>query len=218
MDRKLTHWVHIRTAADKAAKMVASLSRLMTNINGPKSSKRRILMRVAHSILLYGAKIWADALNVSKYRQRIASVQRRCALRVVRAYRTVSEAAVLVIAGATPTDLMDKERKAIYGRKIKEPKERWNLIRNEEKSQTLHEWQERWCKEETGRWTARVIGVVQMWSHRKHGETNFFLTPFLTAHVHFNAYLYRMGLLNCPRCDYCECSVKSAEHTFFECV
>ena len=73
-------------------------------------------MSVAYSILLYDAEIWADALNVSKYRRRIASVQRRCALRVVCAYRT------------------------------------------------------------------------------------------------------GMGLLNSPHCDYCECSVGSAEHTFFECV
>ena len=120
VDRKLTHWPHIRTVADKAAKVVESLSRLMPNISGPKSSKRRILMSVTHSILLYGAEIWADALNVAKYRRRIASVQRRCALRVVCAYRTVSEAAVLVIAGVIPIDLMAKERKAIYERKIKE--------------------------------------------------------------------------------------------------
>nr|CAH7734126.1 unnamed protein product [Callosobruchus chinensis] len=37
--------------------MVASLSRLMPNIAGPKPSKRRTLMSVAHSIILYGAEI-----------------------------------------------------------------------------------------------------------------------------------------------------------------
>ena len=59
VDRKLTHWDHIGTAADKAEKMVALFLRLI-----PMSSKRRISMTVIHSILLYGVEIWADAMNV----------------------------------------------------------------------------------------------------------------------------------------------------------
>ena len=138
-------------------------------------------MSVAHSILLYGAEIWEDALNVSKYRRRIASVQRRCALRVICAYRTVSEAAFLMIAGAIPIYLMVKESKAISERKIKESKERWNSIENKERSQTLHEWQELRYKRVTGRWTVRLIGVVQMLTNRKHEETNFYLTQLFTS-------------------------------------
>ena len=44
-------------------------------------------------------------------------VQRQGALRVSCAYRTVSEAAVLVIAGIIPIKLLAKERKLIYDRK-----------------------------------------------------------------------------------------------------
>ena len=78
VDGNLTHWAHIRVAADKAGKVAASLSRLMTNINEPKLSKSLLLLdfgilnSVTHSILLYEAEIWADALNVLKYRRRIA--------------------------------------------------------------------------------------------------------------------------------------------------
>ena len=63
-------------------------------------------MSVMTSILLYGAEIWAKALEIEKYRKRMAAVQRRGALRVSCAYRTVSEAAVLVIAGTPPIDLL----------------------------------------------------------------------------------------------------------------
>ena len=38
--RKFTHWPHIRDVGEKAAKIMAALSRLMPNTNGPKSSKR----------------------------------------------------------------------------------------------------------------------------------------------------------------------------------
>ena len=86
LNRELTHWPHIRTVADKAAKVAASLSRLMTNISQTKSSKRRILMSVAQSILLYAAEIWAATIKVAKCRRSIASVHRSCALRVVCAW------------------------------------------------------------------------------------------------------------------------------------
>ncbi|XP_033214059.1 uncharacterized protein LOC117171115 [Belonocnema kinseyi] len=43
--------------------MVGMLSRLMPNIAGPRSCKRKILMNVTHSIMLYGAEVWAGALK-----------------------------------------------------------------------------------------------------------------------------------------------------------
>lgn len=44
IDCKLSFWTQIQQTADKAAKGVTSLSRLMANVTGPKSSKRRVLM------------------------------------------------------------------------------------------------------------------------------------------------------------------------------
>ncbi|XP_033229770.1 uncharacterized protein LOC117181319 [Belonocnema kinseyi] len=99
MDTKLTLWEHIQKAADKVVKTTTGLSRLMANVGGPKPSKRRLLMSVTTSILLYGTEIWADALRIDKYRRRMAGVQRLGVQRVACSYRTVSEPAVLVIAG-----------------------------------------------------------------------------------------------------------------------
>ncbi|XP_033227056.1 uncharacterized protein LOC117179405 [Belonocnema kinseyi] len=88
----------------------------MPNIRGPRASERKTLMSVAHSILLYGAEIWVDALNVPKYQNRMVLVQRRCAMRVASSYRTVSALAVMVVAGVIPIALLAKERKRIYNR------------------------------------------------------------------------------------------------------
>ncbi|KAG8227568.1 hypothetical protein J437_LFUL000668 [Ladona fulva] len=77
-------------------------------------------MAVVESQLLYGAEIWASALNTAKYRNRITVVQRRGALRVACSYQTVSEAAVLVIAGMIPIDLLAKERKRIFDTRPRE--------------------------------------------------------------------------------------------------
>ena len=114
---KLTYWEQIRRVTEKADAATKNLSRLMANVDGPKPSKRRVLISVVHSILLYGAEIWADALNIEKYRKRMASVQRKGALRVTCSYRTVSVSATLVMGGIIPIDLLARERKLVFTRK-----------------------------------------------------------------------------------------------------
>ena len=66
LDRKISYWPIIARAADKAGKTVAALTRIIPKIVGARTSKRRILMGVVHSILLYGAEIWAETLKVKK--------------------------------------------------------------------------------------------------------------------------------------------------------
>lgn len=214
IDAKLTFWAHLQETATKASKAVTALARLMPNMNGPSPAKRRTLMGVVHSILLYGSEIWADALLADKYRRKLASIQRKGALRIASAYRTVSEAAVLVIAGIVPIDIQAMERKRVYHRHRDEG--RTNNIKEQERTRSLNEWQRRWSCDSKGRWTARLLGEVAPWISRKHGEVSFHLTQFLTGHGHFNKYLHRMGRKNSPKCDYCE-EDDNADHTFFQC-
>lgn len=216
LDTKLTFREHLDIACAKASKTASSLSRIMANTIGPRTKKRKALLEVIHSVLLYGAEIWAHTLEQKTYRKKIAAVQRRGALRVACAYRTVSEAAVLVIAGAPPIDLLAKERATLYDQKSRsnDPGEKKTKARAE----TLREWQDRWRTSDRGRWTARLIPNIETWLTRKHGETDFYLTQMLTGHGSFNAYLFRMGLHNSPSCRYCPYKIDDAEHTFFECV
>lgn len=52
IDCKLNFWEQIRRTVDKAARRVASLSRLMANVTGPKSSKRRLPMTTVQAVLI----------------------------------------------------------------------------------------------------------------------------------------------------------------------
>ncbi|KAJ8919412.1 hypothetical protein NQ315_016505 [Exocentrus adspersus] len=61
---------------------------------GTRSQKRQLLMTVVHSIMLYAAPIWADAVRIESYRKLLEATQRNGALRVACSYRTVSSAAV----------------------------------------------------------------------------------------------------------------------------
>ncbi|XP_054272570.1 UDP-glycosyltransferase UGT5-like [Macrosteles quadrilineatus] len=159
----------------------------MANVGGPRSSRRRLLMSSVQFVLLYGAEVWADALNKEAYRMRLARVQRQAALRVASAYRTVSEPAVLVIAGVIPVKLLAVERKAIYRRRGEDE------ARTEERTRTYQLWQEGWEQETRGLWTRRLIQQVQPWVDRRYGEVDFYLTQFLTGHGFFRSYLFRMG-------------------------
>lgn len=214
LDCRLRYWEHIQAVCDKAAGVVGSLSRLMGNVGGPRQCKRRLLMSTVNSILLYGAEVWAGAMRVKKYSKRVLAVQRRAALRVTCAYRTVSGAAVMVVAGVIPLDLLAVERQEIFRRAPE-------LGRGEAASvcraETLQVWQRRWEEAAEGRWTAGLVSELVPWVDRRHGEVNFFLTQFLTGHGYFRAYLHRMGKVANPWCRYCGGESDDVYHAFFVC-
>lgn len=53
LDKKRKFSKHIKEITQKAEKTVATLTRLMGNVNGPGTMKRRMLGQVHASILLY---------------------------------------------------------------------------------------------------------------------------------------------------------------------
>ena len=140
------------------------------------------------------------------------TVQRRCALRIACSYRTVSEEAVLLIAGVLPIRLMAKQRKLVYDNKdrigkVNAAKEARDIV--------LDPWQHEWDCAEKGRWTRRLIGQIRPWTERKHGEVNYYITQFLTGHGFFLAHLYKIGKVSSPACVYYETVLDNAEHTFY---
>ena len=214
LDTKLSFWPHIRRVTKKAAAKTAALTRLMANTTGPRPSTRRLLMTVTHSILLYGAEIWGYATRVKKYRKAMMAVQRRGALRIACAYRTVSEPAILVIAGIVPVDLLALERKRIYELALE-------LGRDEAaktaRTETMTSWQATWAGQQQARWTRRLITDVRLWKERKFGEVDFYLTQFLSGHGYFRQYLCRAGKVTTPNCKFCGDERDDVEHTFYAC-
>lgn len=213
LDTKLTFWAHIQRVTDKAAKIVTALSRLMGNIKGPKPSKRRLLMTTVQSVLLYGAEIWAESLRIEKYRKKIAAVQRRGALRVTCAYRTVSEPAVLVIAGVAPIDLLALERQEVWCTKEELGVHNAKLLAH---NHCMEQWQQKWDDETRGRWTKRLIPHLTEWIDRNHGEVDYYMTQFLTGHGYFRKFLHRIGVANSAMCLFCN-ENDDVLHTFFVC-
>lgn len=200
---------HIKAAAKKAEKAVIALERLMPNIDGPKSSKRRLLNSVVNSMILYAAPVWAKEIQKKKYRDILTRIQRKMAIKITSAYRTTSTEALQAIAGTTPIDLLVEERTRLYARDGTLPKG----IKNE----TEQKWRMRWIQD-TGRarWTKRIIKDVIAWKNRKFGEVGYYLTQVLGGHGCFGEYLKRFKIKTGSECIYCS-EEDTVEHTVFQC-
>ena len=81
------------------------------------------------------------------------------ALRVARAYRTVSDIALSVIAGLPPVDLLATERAIKYreGRHAEEDDVGQSRRHSQLSRGASEEWQRRWDLTEDGLWTHRVL-------------------------------------------------------------
>jgi len=214
IDCRLSYKTHLITSSKKASRVNAALSRIMPNTRGARMSSRVLLANVVNSIMMYGAPIWASSLERETFKQRVAAVQRLSALRVLCAFRTVSDDAACVLAGMPPIDLLAKERKTIYLHRNQGTKmENYRVARAE----TMHLWQRRWNESTKGRWTHRIINSIETWVNRQHGELDYHLTQFLTGHGCFRAYLYRFKHEESADCPLCIGIPEDAEHVVFEC-
>lgn len=62
MDQNLIFGNQVKNAVLKADGRASAIARLMSNIGGPTSSKRKVLCGVVKSTLLYCAPIWHTAM------------------------------------------------------------------------------------------------------------------------------------------------------------
>jgi len=106
LSRKLGFKLHIETAAKKTRATAESLQQFLPNVGGARQWKRKVVAMAVQSKLLYAAPVWAEALEFESNVKTFVRPQRRMALRVAKAYRTVSANAILVVAGMVPAGMV----------------------------------------------------------------------------------------------------------------
>nr|AMS38371.1 hypothetical protein [Bactrocera tryoni] len=217
IDTRLNFKAHVEKACSKAATVTAALSRIMANTGGPSQSRRALLAKVSQSTLMYAAPIWGKALRQKTNANKAKAVTRLCAIRVACAFRTVSHEAASIISGLMPPDLMASELRRVYLKSKAMNRRLTADERKKERQVSLEEWQRQWNAAEKGRWTHKLIKNVSAWIERQHGETDFYLTQFLTGHGCFREYLYRFGHDDDTKCSFCSSANENAEHIFFFC-
>lgn len=122
-DKNLTFAECIEEIAQKVSEKVNRLCRLLPRVGGAGEKSRQLLFFVAKSIMLYAVPIRKDGIRLKSNATKLERVQRKIALKISRAYRTVSAEANMVVAGAKPIKLLVEKRSHIYAKRKKADKE-----------------------------------------------------------------------------------------------
>lgn len=137
------------------------------------------------------------------------------AIRVAKAYRTISYDVVCVVAGMLPiVDIVEEDARCYTSRKSANGT---LSVRKRHREDSLIEWQKHWDNTTKRRWTHRFVPSIKPWILRTHGELNFHLTEFLSGHGNFKEYLHRIGRRNTSHCPACTLKDETPEHVLFEC-
>ena len=216
---------HVTKVSEKASRVVAAVTRLMQNHSGPRTAKSRLLAYVAESVLRYAAPVWAEATQVRECRRMLQRVQRKAAIRVARAFRTVRYETATLLAGLVPICHLINEDARVHQQLLAPDRAATREdIRATERQNTIDCWQEEWDADALQqdasrhtRWTHRVIPSVGDWQSRKHGDMTFHLAQVLSGHGFFRDYLCHNGFTSSPDCQLCVGVPETAEHAFFEC-
>ncbi|XP_074029271.1 uncharacterized protein [Leptinotarsa decemlineata] len=160
--------------------------------------------------MLYGSPCWYTALTNKKLVLKLTRIQRKLAIRICSAYRTISAEAAGVIVAIPPIELQASERKNRYS----------GVPKSIARGNLMHSWQQKWKGGTHGRWTYSLIPDLQVWTNRPFGEVDYFLSQALSGHDCFR----RRGELeeSCrraesPNCQYCQAE-DDVEHTLFICT
>ena len=216
LDNRLNFKEHINYVSAKSASLQRSLARLMPSTGGPKPAKRRLLATVINSVILYASPVWAEAMNVIETRKKLTSIYRLSVLRTICGFRTVPFEAACVVAGMIPIDIQVDETKRIYNRIMLNCSNR-KEVKREERELLISRLQSQWNASIKGRWTHHLIPNIVEWLERKHEDTNYYMTQFLTGHGCFRKFLHRFGHDSSPVCPHCKDQEEDATHVVFYC-
>jgi len=156
--------------------------------------------------ILYGANTWYPRIQHNcKIKKKLESAQRSALLAITGAYKTASTAALQVIAGVPPINLVIQMKIDVQ-----------NGIPKEEARQIcLNSWQEAWTLSEKGRWTHSFIPDVRC---RTVTPITFdhYICQIITGHGDFNQKLHGFNLAADPSCR-CGYPNESAQHVIEDC-
>ena len=115
IDRKLTFKEHIDYITTKCSRLIFALSKSAKVSWGLRhEALKTIYTGAVLPLLLYEAPVWGKALAKDSYKRKLIRVQRLINIRTAKAYRTVSNEALCIINGITPTDIKIAETAQLY--------------------------------------------------------------------------------------------------------
>lgn len=226
IDNQWTFTTHFEGLAPRMMAVANSLGRLLPNLGGPNTRVRKLYAGVVHSVVLYGAPVWTSEASRSRRIQTLLHrAQRRVAIRVIHAYRTVSHLAAITLAGYPPLYMIADMYADVYQRIriLRETGETVTdymriLVKNQARQRLLARWTQYFANPNLpeGHVISAIRPNLQGWVDRGWGALTFRMTQVLTGHGCFGEYLCRIQKEITPHCHHCDHPRDTNVHTLGE--
>ncbi|GFW93455.1 uncharacterized protein TNCV_46581 [Trichonephila clavipes] len=106
LDTKFSWKQHLSYISEKCDKLQRGLNRIARNMFGINFNVHSLIYKQGiEPFILYGSRVWGEALKRKMNSKYLRRIQRRILLRVVCGYRTISYDSVYAISGFPPIDI-----------------------------------------------------------------------------------------------------------------
>jgi hypothetical protein len=107
--------MRITHVTEKSTKLIFTLSKsAKLNWGLNHAALKTIYTGGILPLLLYGAPFWANIMDKTCYRQKVARVQRLINIKIAKAYRTVSNEVLCILTGLTPITIKIDEAAQLH--------------------------------------------------------------------------------------------------------
>lgn len=222
---------HMLGLQRKVAATVASMRRVLRKEWGlTYKTVLRLYKGLIIPCVTYGSPIWAEATRGTAGRASINRAQRAAILAMLPVCKTVSTAAMQVLAGGLPWDL-EVQRLATLAKLRRggrmdesDPVSEEQLVglrMTERKALVLDAyldmWQSRWDAELNGRVTHRWMPDVRFVRQNNWFSPSLQLTYLLTGHGSLNSFLYDRNREPSAACPSCSLADETWVHVLVDC-
>jgi len=148
------------------------------------------------------------------------------AMRVARAYKTVSRQAVAVLANLPPLELVAREYAQMYEdtqiirrRGVQVTAKIKARLKTRHRQATVRAWKDALHAQSIRgqRVIASIQPVLETWVDRAWGGLTYRMTQIISGHGCFGSFLHQIGKEDSKRCHHCDSLEDTAQHTLENC-
>lgn len=217
VDEAGSYLPHANYIGQRAANAFGKLSRVSASSWGIRYPALKFLYAGTYrAVLTYAAEVWYNSASRFTVRRALLRTQRPALTLLTKAYRSVSTAALPVLAGVLPADLdvqlvgrLARERAGLLPRERRRRKK--ELLQD-----VLTQWQKRWEESTDGRELYCFFPDVAERIEQKWVEPDYATSQILTGHGAFRSRLHAMALSDTSEC-HCGLADETRDHVLWKC-
>lgn len=208
---------HANFTGQKAANCFGKVSRVSASTWGIRYRALRVLFSGTYvATLTYAAAVWWRRSSHYAVRSALLRTQRPALVLLTKAYRSVSTAALPVLAGVLPADLEVTRAGRIEQEGFRLGRKERNELKRRVRSEVVSQWQERWDSSTNGRELYNFLPDVSVRLSCGWVEPDYVTSQLLTGHGCFRKRLHAMSLCDTPTC-YCGSPEETRDHVLWHC-